>query len=148
MSAHVVKLFGCVLPMLGGCAIGQIGAVIHPTVTGSLSVLRADGTSTQWTPDHCTSGDVSYFLGMDFSAADSRRLRAIREPTGETVVLWTTAELTATLHGGDCTELAMNIQPTGWRVNEVREVAGSVVVHCRLAGGDSLDGTLSVDHCH
>ena len=135
------------LPVLAGCALGQIGGVIRPTVSGGLSVHRPDGTQTHWTPDRCVSGDLNYFLGMDFFGADSQ-LRAIREPTGEIVVLWTSQGLTSPLHSADCAELTMNIQPTGWRVNEVREVAGSVQLRCRLSTGLTLEGSLAVDHCH
>ena len=140
----------CALPLLHACTLGQIGAVVHPTVNGTLLVRGADGAQRQWTPEHCASGDLDYFLGLDFSSVpDGQRLRAIREPTGETLVLWTTpASTTATLRATDCAELRLDIQPTGWRVNEVREFAGALRLRCQLPDGGAIEGSVSVDHCH
>jgi len=142
-------LICCALPLLHACALGQIGAVVHPTISGAFLVRGVDGTQTQWVPDRCSSGDLSYFLGLDFgSAQDGHRLRAVREPTGETLVLWTTPTGTTTLRAPDCAELQLDIQPTGWRVNEVREFAGSVKLRCTLPDGGALQGRIGVDHCH
>jgi len=139
----------CAWPLLHACALGQIGAVVRPTVSGTLLVRGADGAQTQWTPERCTSGDLNYFLGLDFnSKQDGRRLRAIREPTGETLVLWTTPAGTATLRAAECAELQLDIQPTGWRVNEVREFAGSLRLRCQLPDDSAFEGSVSVDHCH
>lgn len=135
--------------LLAGCALGQIGAVMHPTVAGSLDMRPADGAPSQWTPDRCASGDWNYFLGFDFSAThDPGQLRAIREPAGDILVRWTSPQGDRMFRSADCSQLVLEVRPTGWRVNEVREFAGHLELKCQSADGTSIAGTLTVDHCH
>lgn len=141
-------LLPALLPLsLAACALGQIGAIAHPTVSGSVDVRTGDVVA-RWSPDRYVSGDRGYFLGLEFhSSADSQSLRAWREPDGRAVVLWTSDHGPMTLHASDCDRLELDVHPTGWRVNDVREFAGSVEMDCRLAQG-ALQARLSVDHCH
>jgi len=141
-------LLPMLLPLpLAACALGQLGAVVHPTVSGSVDIRNGD-IVVRWNPDRCASGDRAYFLGLDFhSSTDSQSLRAWREPGGQAVVLWTSDHGRMTLHASDCDRLELDVRPTGWRVNEVREFAGSIEMSCRLAQG-TLEARLSVDHCH
>ena len=77
-------LLRLLLPLsLAACALGQIGAVVHPTVSGSVDIRTGD-VMARWNPDRCVSGDRAYFLGLEFhSSADSQSLRAWREPDGK-----------------------------------------------------------------
>jgi hypothetical protein len=148
MMSRAKSLMPLLLPLLlSACALGQIGAVAHPTVSGGVEVKTGD-VMARWNPDRCVSGDRSYFLGFEFrSGTDSQALRAWREPGGETVALWTSDRGSITLHASDCDRLELDVHPTGWRVNEVREFAGSTEMSCRLPQG-TLEARLSVDHCH
>jgi len=151
IATNAPRLLTIVLgPMvLSACALGQVGAVIHPTVSGSLVVRDANGVETRWTPDRCTSGDLGYFLGFDFSTTgDQTRLRVMRQPTGEVLVRWTASAHATTLRAADCSELDLQIQPTGWRVNEVREFAGKIQLQCQAPDGARIEGSIAVDHCH
>jgi hypothetical protein len=142
------------LPMLlAGCAMTQVGAVMHPTISGSVTVRSTDGTEVSWAPDRCTSGDLAYFVGFDFlSTHDDSHLRAVLEPIDGPVVRWTStasgAQHTTVLRSVDCETLQLDVQPTAWRVNEVREFAGHVDLRCTMPGGARLQGRIDVDHCH
>jgi len=147
--AKVVSISAALATLLAGCALGQIGAVMHPTVAGRLDLRRADGSQSEWTPDRCASGDWNYFLGFDFSSAqDQSQLRAISEPAGDIVVRWTSPQGVRMFRAPDCSQLALDVRPTGWRVNEVREFAGHLELQCQAADGVSIAGTLTIDHCH
>ena len=135
--------------LLSGCALSQIGAVIHPTVAGTLSMRGADGTETRLALDRCKSGDWNYFLGFDFSAAlDQGQLRAIKDPAGDVIVRWTSPQGAKVFRAADCNQLDLDVLPTGWRVNDVREFSGHLELRCQAADGTSIAGRLSVDHCH
>ena len=150
MKRAVVAL----LPMLlAGCAMTEVGGVLHPTVSGSLSVRNPDGRELHWTPDRCISGDLAYFSGFDFLAtADDSRLRAALDPIEGPVVRWTSTaagvQQSAILRSADCARLDVEAKLTAWRVNEVREFAGYVDLECTSADGLHLAGRIAVDHCH
>ena len=135
---------------LCGCALGEVGGVTHPTLTGTIVLRTADGSEQTWTPDRCVSGDLEYFVGFDFlSARDSGQLRALLDPLTGPVVRWRGAGQPAMLlHSADCTVLELDVQPTAWRVNDVREFGGHVTLQCQTPDGLRLDGRLSIDHCH
>ena len=150
MSVRLLRLaLLSALPLLlSACVLGQVGAVIHPTVSGSLIIHQTDGTDVHWTPDRCISGDLGYFLGFDFvSSQDQRTLRAWIDASSQPLAQWTTTQALP-LRAGDCSKLEVVVQPTGWRVNEVRELAGHVELQCTTADGTRIEGRLAVDHCH
>lgn len=148
-TAAKVLLASIVPAMLAGCGLGQIRAVLHPTITGEMNILTADAAPVRWAPDRCASGDWNYFLGFDFSSAqDHEQLRVIKDPAGDILVRWTSQQASRVFHTADCSRLEFDIQPTGWRVNEVREFAGRVELQCRSPDGGSIEGRLTVDHCH
>jgi hypothetical protein len=139
--------------VLAGCSIAQIGSVIHPTVSGSLTVRRADGTELHWSPDHCQSGAVEYFVGFDFlSSSNNSQLRALQDPINGPVVRWKSgpkdAPHTDILRHADCGKLDLDVQPTEFRVNDVREFAGHVELQCVAADGTRIEGRIDVDHCN
>jgi len=146
-----MRAAACLLPLaLAACALGEVGGVAHPTLTGSVNVRLADGSESRWTPDRCVSGDLEYFVGFDFlSPAQDHQLRALLDPIAGPVLRWrTTGEPDVVLRPADCARLELDIQPTAWRVNDVREFGGHVSLQCRMADGTRLDGRLSIDHCH
>jgi hypothetical protein len=139
------------LPLaLGACGVTQ---VMHPTISGSIVVTGADGTPAQWSPDRCVSGDLAYFAGFDFlSTRDSGHLRAALNPIDGPAVRWnpgsTPLDAAPTLRRGDCSLLDLDVQPTAWWVNDVREFAGHVALRCTFADGGKIEGRIDVDHCH
>jgi hypothetical protein len=142
------------LPLLvGACAVTQGGGVIHPTISGSVVLRTVDGRQTRWTPDRCVSGDLAYFAGFDFlSTRDSGHLRALLDPIDGPVIRWTMDDGSGPnaliLRRMQCASLDMDVQPTAWRVNDVREFAGRLFIACATADGTQLEGRIDVDHCH
>ena len=137
--------------LLSACAATQLGGVIHPTISGSLRIDRGAGVQ-EWSPDHCASGDLAYFAGFDFmSSRDAGQLRAAQSAIDGPVVRWNggdPAQPALVVRGADCATLDVEAKPTAWYVNEVREFAGHVELHCALADGTRIDGRIDVDHCH
>lgn len=141
----------CLVPLLAGCATGQLAAVIHPTISGTI-VVGSGGAETRWRPDQCRSGDRAYFAGFDFaSSSDGARLRVVLEPLDPPAAAWIPAAAPATsvvLRQSDCAILDVVAEPTAWRVNDVREFAGHVTLRCTAVDGTRFEGRIDVDHCH
>lgn len=139
--------------LLAGCAMTQVGGVMHPAISGSMVLHRMDGTELRWTPDRCVSGDVALFAGFDFlSSHDDAQLRVVLEPIDGPAVRWTSgaagAQERTVLRRADCARLDVDVQPTAWQVNDVREFAGHVDLQCTSADGTRFEGRIAVDHCH
>jgi hypothetical protein len=139
--------------LLSSCAITQIGSVMHPTVSGGIVVHQKDGSETSWTPDRCASGDIEYFAGFDFlSSTNDGHLRALLDPITGPAVRWQSGSgqtrRTDILRHGDCSKLDLVVQPTAFRVNDVREFAGHIELQCVAADGTRIEGRINVDHCH
>ena len=150
----VMKRLALSLPLLlSACVLGQVREVMHPTVSGSLVVHHADGSELRWTPDRCASGDLEYFVGFDFrSSKDAGQLRALLDPIEGPAIRWKSgageSQRVEILHRDNCTKLDLKVQPTAWRVNEVREFAGHIELQCSAANGTRIEGRIDVDHCH
>jgi len=141
------------LLLLDACAATQVFDVMHPTVTGSIEVRRADGQPLHWAADRCVSGDLAYFMGFDFhSKQDGAMLRALVDPLEGAIVRWMPAQesglAAVTFRPKDCTRLDLHVEPTEWHVNDVREYAGHLDLSCDAADGMHIEGHLAVDHCH
>jgi hypothetical protein len=140
--------------LLGACAVTQVGGVMHPSISGGVDIRSADGSQTRWTPDHCVSGDFAYFAGFDFlSSLDSGHLRAAIDPIDGPSARWTQGGAgpereVLILRRADCVTLDLDVQPTAWRVNDVREFAGHVTLSCTSPDGTRVEGRIDVDHCH
>jgi hypothetical protein len=140
--------------LLGACTMAQVGGVMRPSISGGLDIRAADGMQARWTPDRCVSGDLAYFAGFDFlSSHDAGHLRAALDPIDGPGVRWTPdgagpGPAALILRGTDCTTLDLDVRPTVWRVNDVREFAGHVNVSCTASDGTHVEGRIDVDHCH
>ena len=139
--------------LVAGCAVAQIGAVMHPTISGSIVLHRPDGSELRWTPDRCQSGDVEYFVGFDFlSSSNNIQLRALLDPINGPVARWKSGAQDAPhmdiLRPNNCGKLDLDVQATAFRVNEVREFVGHVELQCAAADGTRIEGRIDVDHCH
>jgi hypothetical protein len=139
--------------LVAGCAVSQFGALMHPTISGSLVLHHADGSEQRWVPDRCQSGDVEYFVGFDFlSSGDNGQLRAVLDPINGPVVRWKSgaqnAPRTDVLRGDSCSKLDLEVRRTAFRINAVREFAGHIELKCSAADGTRIEGRIDVDHCH
>jgi hypothetical protein len=150
MKRTAVRL-ATLLPLaLGACGVTK---VMHPTVSGSIVVTDADGARAQWSPDRCVSGDLAYFAGFDFlSTHDGGHLRAALHPIDGPAVRWNfsgaPANTVLTVRRDDCSLLDVDVQPTAWRVNDVREFTGHLALRCTFSDGRKIEGRIDVDHCH
>ena len=137
--------------LLAGCAAVPFAGGVDPAIRGDIAVDRG-GTATSWRPDQCRSGDRAYFAGFDFASRSAGgRLRVALNPVGPPAAVWTPAETpgqSIVLRQSDCSVLDIVVAPTAWRVNDVREFAGHVTLHCAAADGTRLEGRIDVDHCH
>jgi hypothetical protein len=115
---------------------------------GPAAELKIDGRPLPVTG--CRSGDHAYFLGADLMGASKEPvLRVLIHPLdGPRLRLWGAEGGGAVLGPDQCPELRASVQPTGWWVNRVRDVAGEVQARCVLEDGGMLEARVSFDHCH
>ena len=98
----------------------------------------------------CRSGDHAYFLGADLvGASNEPLLRVVIDPLeGPRLRLWALERDGRVLGPDQCPELRASVRPTGWWVNDVRDVAGEVQARCTLEDGGLLEAHVAFDHCH
>jgi hypothetical protein len=139
---------------LGGCGtIQEARQVANPTVTGEIAIRTAVGEEVSWKPAACQTGEVEQFFGFVLGASGSPVvLRAVLDPLDGPGLRITGLEDTppygTVLRQADCRRLDLHVQPTGWWVNELRDVSGTLDVSCALNTGLSLEGSVEVSHCH
>jgi hypothetical protein len=139
---------------LVGCGtIQEARQVLSPTVAGEIIIRTASGEPLTWTPAFCQTGEIEQFFGFVLGASDSPVvLRAVLDPLDGPGLRVTGVEGTPpygfVVRPADCRVLDLRLQPTSWRVNEMRDVSGSLDVSCNLDGGVSLEGSVEVSHCH
>jgi len=149
-----------VLGLLLATALLQSGCGIQTALVGveSVPIGKIQVTSTTFgnvtlTPEACASGEHHLFLGADFlDSARGTALRLILEPTGEaTLRVFNTAHPLnpgIVVHRTACSRTLLSFERTGWQINDFYDVRVSLEVDCRTASGDSLQGMLTVAHCH
>lgn len=149
LLALPVLLSGCGVP----AALREAGAVANPSAVGELSFRDSErGTLVVWTPGACRSGEPEQFHGFDLDSAGSGiRLRAVLDPLDGPGLRITGLEGSPregiVLRKDDCRTLDLRLSHTGWRVNDVLDLSGTLDVSC-VAGSLSLDGSVEVHHCH
>ena len=149
-----------VLALLLTTALLQSGCVAHTALVGSdsapngkIQVTSATFGNVVLTPTACASGEHHLFLGADFlDSARGTALRLILEPTGEATlrVFNTSHPLNPgiVIYHTACSKVLITFERTGWRFNDIYDVRVSLDIDCRTASGDSLQGMLTVAHCH
>ncbi len=107
----------------------------------------------QYRLDACSSGDLEYFLGVDL--ADQARTAVVRlvidpieGPRVRLDVREGEARERLVLEPAECRQLEARIEPTGWRVNTVRDFSGSVDAECRSGDGRAISLHVRFSHCH
>lgn len=140
---------------LSGCSlIKETQQVMRPTIAGEI-IIRTTPAGTEpvtWTPAFCQTGEIEQFFGFVLGASDSPVvLRAVLDPLDGPGLRITGLEGAPpygfVVRPADCRVLDLRLQPTRWRVNEMRDVNGSLDVSCNL-GNLSLEGSVEVSHCH
>lgn len=116
---------------------------------GQISVRWADGQETPIEPEACLSGDRANFRGVDL-VAPPHVLRVVAEPLDGigAAVIDTGSGARTIFRSASCTVLRGDIQRSGWTVNDIYDVSGSLEADCRLASGEELHGKISFAHCH
>jgi hypothetical protein len=141
--AVLVASTACVRPRIDAApadAAGHTAAAL--TVAG-----RAIALAT------CQSGDRAYFLGVDLAddAGGTVVRVAIDAVDGARLVVRTTLDggpVRERLDGTRCPRLTATIAPTGWRVNHVRDVSGTIDAECTTTGGVPIAVHARFTHCH
>ena len=139
--------------LLGGCGaqtavVGGAGAPI-----GTVRVTSATFGNATLAPAACASGEHQLFLGADFlDRTRGTALRLILGPTGEaTLRVFDTArplDPGIVFHRAACSKALIAFERTGWQINDIYDVRASLDLDCRNASGDTLQGTVSIAHCH
>jgi len=101
----------------------------------------------------CWSGDREYFLGVDLADENQGTfLRLAIDPMdGPRLRLTRGSGASAErLHfdASACRELRAEIEPTGWRVNHVRDFKGELKADCTHANGTHMVAHVAFSHCH
>jgi hypothetical protein len=141
------------LLLLAGCGVPgllhEARQVANPTLAGEITIQSNGKEPITWHPDACRSGEHEQFFGFDLDAADSdAHVRAVLDPLSgpgvrldgigtEPIVLWQS----------DCALLELDVQPTGWKINEYRDLTGRLELDCTTSGR-RITGRIDVQHCH
>jgi hypothetical protein len=139
--------------LLGGCGVRTAVVGGDGSPIGTVRVTSATFGNVALAPAACASGEHQLFLGADFlDRARGAALRLILGPTGEaTLRVFDTArplDPGIVFHRAACSKALIAFERTGWRIDDIYDVRVSLELDCRNASGDSLQGTLSVAHCH
>jgi hypothetical protein len=134
------------------CVTTQLAATPHggTAAVGEAVLVIGD---REYRPNRCRSGDLEYFFGVDLLDADgAAAIRVVIDPLdgarlrvaqgrGE-------ARESFLLSREDCRLLQVDVHHTGWHVNDVRDVAGSIDAECRAADGREVSVHVRFSHCH
>ena len=141
--------------LLSGCGVPAVlreaGEVANPAVSGELSVRGAQGESVLWRPDRCLSGEHEQFFGFILGAEGSPIvLRAVIDPLdgpGLRVMGLDRPE-GVVFRPEACERMELDVEPTGWEVNEFQDLNGRLDVRCSITDVGSIEGSVAVRHCH
>lgn len=139
--------------LLGGCVVGEIKDLMHPTVSGEILVQQPSGQTQHLAPDTCYAGGREYYLGFDLeSSKEDWRIRAVIDPIDGPVLRIRHGKAASApaeiFRRAQCSTLSFNVESTGWRVNEILDLAGRLDVLCTSTDGAHVEGRLEVAHCH
>lgn len=160
MIRNVSDTFLVLSLLLSGCGVPAVlreaKDVAHPSVAGELTLRVPEGEPVVWRPDVCFSGEHEQFFGFILasnglgSSGSPVVLRAVVDPLDGPGLRIAGLEGRGGLvvRPSVCERLELVVKPTGWRVNDIRDLTGSLEVRCSTAEGASVEGTVEVRHCH
>jgi hypothetical protein len=101
----------------------------------------------------CRSGDREYFLGVDLADREGQAaVRVLVDPMDgprlKLVLAGTEGRKSLVLGPSSCRRLEARIEPTGWRVNRVRDFGGSLDADCTGEAGLEVAAHVRFAHCH
>lgn len=160
MIRNVSNTFLVLALLLSGCgvpaAVREAKDVANPSVAGELTLRAPEGEPVVWRPDACFSGEHEQFFGFILASNGLRSngspvvLRAVVDPldgSGLRVVGLEGAD-DLVVRPSQCERLDLVVEPTGWRVNDIQDLSGTLDVSCSTADGTSVEGSVEVRHCH
>jgi hypothetical protein len=139
-------LSGCGVPAL----IREAKDVSSPAVEGELALRGSHSPLVTWRPEECFAGEHEQFFGFILRANGSPiMLRAVVDPLDGPGLRVTGLEVEdLVILPSSCERLELVVAPSGWEVNEIQDLSGSLDVRCTTADGASVEGSLEVRHCH
>ena len=140
------------VPLEGGCVGTRVGDTATTVTGGRTPGATLSLGGQDYVLAVCRSGDREYFLGVDLAdregqaaarvfidPMDGPRLRVVLDGKG--------SPKSMSLGPSSCRRLEARIEPTGWRVNRVRDFSGYLEADCT---GEGLEVVAHVRfaHCH
>jgi len=115
---------------------------------GTLSAGRQ-----QFHLEACRSGDLEYFLGVDMADRDGKALvRLVIDPMDgprlKVVLRTDEGPESFVLTRDQCRQLEAQVEPTGWRINTVRDFSGFIDAECGRGGASPVSLHVRFSHCH
>jgi hypothetical protein len=138
-----------------GCVRTEVAALTRVAATATTSSNPGPAAPAilsvgdrQYALAACRSGDREYFRGVDLAdAAAQTRLRLLIDPMdGPRLRVAGGGEERVIVRS--CRRLEARVDPTGWRVNRVRDVSGFVDADCTTDSGLEVHAHVQFTHCH
>lgn len=141
------------IALLAGACVTVPASMERDAIKGELLIRDPAGVETRFVPDVCASGEPELFKGFDLGTKDdgSIRLRAVVDPIDGPVVRIDDEDREAgpiILRSESCRQLEIVTDPTGWRINEYRELEGRVAFNCALPDGTIARADIEVRGCY
>ena len=133
---------------LGGCAVAKMANPARTRVTGEITTGGPTLGPATFAPTECRSGDRAYFLGVDLTDATTHdSVRFLVDPLTGSVVRAVRQGRGVAFEKSKCATFRADLHPTGWRVNRVRDVSGSLEVACDF-DQEEIRANVQFEHCH
>jgi hypothetical protein len=145
IAAVVLSQLACVSTHVGGST--PVGG---PEAPNDATLLIGD---QRYRLDVCRSGDLEYFFGVDLEdRSDGAWVRLVIDPLDgphlRVVTRNAESRVEALLGRTECPRLEAGLRHTGWRVNEIRDITGSLDAECRSDSGQQISVHARFAHCH
>ena len=135
------------------CVKTRVGDSATSVSPGSLARATLSIGAQEYPLTLCRSGDRDYFRGVDLADREKHavlrvlidpmigpRLRVSQESGG--------SRETFLLGSRSCRKLDVGAEPTGWRVNRIRDFSGFVEADCTSDSGLEIHAHARFTHCH
>ena len=145
---HVLATIALAAVFAGGCAIARAANPARTQVSGEITMAGPTLGSATFVPTECRSGDRAYFLGVDLTDATTRdSVRLLVDPLTGSVVRAVRAGRGVAFEKSKCATFRADLHETGWRVNRVRDVSGSLELAC-VVEQEEIRADVRFEHCH
>ena len=135
--------------LLGSACVHGRVAELPPAVSTAGQRAQITVGGVPYEVSSCRSGSREYFLGVDLlNGVDDPFLRVVIDPLSGPRLRWRGAGEQSVLGPHECATLRVRVAATGWWVNHVQDVAGSIEAECTTETGTQLSIHARFDHCH